>query len=103
MKANVSSKATKKGRDEPKRPGLLSDLPAESLKNGLINVVIETPLGSGNKLDYSPELGALQLKKVLPQGLVFPFDFGFIPSTLADDGDPAEGHESDIPSNRARG
>jgi len=69
---------------------LLSDLPADSSEEGLVNVVIETPRGNANKFDYDPTLGAMRLKKVLPQGMVFPFDFGFIPSTLADDGDPED-------------
>jgi inorganic pyrophosphatase len=37
-----------------------------------------------------PELGLFRLGKQLPAGAVFPFDFGFVPSTLADDGDPLD-------------
>ena len=51
-------------------------------------VVIETPRGSRNKYAFNPELGVFELRKVLPEGMVFPYDFGFVPSTLADDGDP---------------
>ena len=51
-------------------------------------VVIETPKGSPNKLAFDPRYGAFVLKGVLPAGAVFPFDFGFVPSTRADDGDP---------------
>src|SRR3954451_24089503 len=54
------------------------------------NVIIETPNGSRNKYVYDPERGLFKLKKVLPLGNVFPFDFGFVPSTLADDGDPLD-------------
>ena len=53
-------------------------------------VVIETPKGSQNKLAFEPRFGAFVLKGVLPAGAVFPFDFGFIPSTLGDDGDPLD-------------
>jgi inorganic pyrophosphatase len=53
-------------------------------------VIIETARGSRNKLDYDPEHGLFELKKVLPHGMVFPFDLGFIPSTLGDDGDPLD-------------
>ncbi len=55
-----------------------------------LNVIIETPMGCRNKYAYDPELGLFQLKKALPQGMVFPFDFGFIPSTLGGDGDPLD-------------
>lgn len=55
-----------------------------------LNVVIETSKGSRNKLSYDPEQGLFELSKVLPRGLVFPFDFGFIPSTVGDDGDPLD-------------
>jgi inorganic pyrophosphatase len=53
-------------------------------------VVIETPKGSPNKLAFDPRYGTFVLKGVLPAGAVFPFDFGFVPSTRADDGDPLD-------------
>lgn len=56
----------------------------------LLLVVIETPKGSPNKLAFDPRLGAFVLKGVLPAGAVFPFDFGFVPSTRAEDGDPLD-------------
>jgi len=52
--------------------------------------VVETPKGSPHKLDYEPELGVFILKKEMPAGHVFPFDFGFIPGTLGEDGDPLD-------------
>jgi inorganic pyrophosphatase len=52
--------------------------------------VVETPRGSGNKLKFDEELGVYRLDRVLPAGLAFPFDFGFIPRTLAEDGDPLD-------------
>jgi inorganic pyrophosphatase len=55
-----------------------------------LNVVIETPKDQPNKLAYDPEAGTMRLSKVLPLGMVFPFDFGFIPSTLGEDGDPLD-------------
>ncbi len=55
-----------------------------------INAVIETPKGSRNKYVYDKETGGYKLKKALPAGMVFPFDFGFIPATIADDGDPMD-------------
>jgi inorganic pyrophosphatase len=53
-------------------------------------VVIETPKGSPNKLAFEPRYGTFVLKGVLPAGAVFPFDFGFVPSTRAEDGDPLD-------------
>jgi inorganic pyrophosphatase len=59
-------------------------------KNGLIQVIIETPAGSRNKFAYDPDQGIFALKKVLPAGMVFPYDFGFLPQTVAPDGDPID-------------
>jgi inorganic pyrophosphatase len=55
-----------------------------------IQVVIETPRGSRNKFAFDAEQKAFTLKKVLPSGMTFPYDFGFVPSTEADDGDPLD-------------
>jgi inorganic pyrophosphatase len=57
---------------------------------GNLNVVIETPKGQPNKLSYDPAASTMRLTKVLPVGMVFPFDFGFAPSTLGADGDPLD-------------
>jgi len=56
----------------------------------IIRVVIETPKGSRNKYAFDPEEKIFELKKVLPAGMDFPYDFGFVPSTKADDGDPVD-------------
>src|SRR5260370_28060519 len=50
--------------------------------------IIETPKGCRNKFDYDPESNLFMLGGLLPEGMMFPFDFGFIPSTLGGDGDP---------------
>ena len=52
--------------------------------------IIETPKGRRNKFKYDEESELFTLSHVLPQGFVFPFDFGFIPSTVAEDGDPLD-------------
>src|ERR1700741_1160684 len=57
---------------------------------GDLRVVIETPRGSRNKYSYDPECDCMQLSTVLPEGMVFPYDFGFIPAPLGDDGDPLD-------------
>src|SRR4051794_24804444 len=67
---------------------MLDRLPIKHGKR--LNVIVETPRGSRNKFTYEPELGLFRLGKQLPAGAVFPFDFGFVPSTLADDGDPLD-------------
>jgi inorganic pyrophosphatase len=56
----------------------------------LVRVIIDTPKGSRNKYTYDAILGLYRLSKVLPLGLAFPYDFGFIPSTQAEDGDPLD-------------
>jgi inorganic pyrophosphatase len=55
-----------------------------------LNAIIETPRGSKYKFDYDTKTGAFRLKDGLPAGSMFPFDFGFIPSTLGEDGDPID-------------
>src|ERR1700733_6455304 len=56
----------------------------------MLRVVIETPKGSRNKFAFNAEEHIFELKKVLPAGMTFPYDFGFVPSTEADDGDPVD-------------
>jgi len=56
----------------------------------MVNAVIETPAGSRNKYVYDEALGLFRLHKILPMGSAFPFDFGFIPGTIAEDGDPLD-------------
>lgn len=55
-----------------------------------VNVIVETTKGSRNKLNYDPNLGVFELAGVLPEGSVFPYDFGFVPSTKGEDGDPLD-------------
>lgn len=57
-------------------------------QDGILQVVIETPKGSRNKFAFDPDQHVFILKKVLPAGMTFPYDFGFLPRTLAPDGDP---------------
>jgi hypothetical protein len=65
------------------------NLPAFT-EDGDVRVVIETPRGSRAKLAYDPELEAFTLSKSLLVGLTYPHDWGFVPSTKADDGDPLD-------------
>jgi len=59
-------------------------------KKGTCRSIIETPKGCRNKFDYDPETNLFMLAGLLPEGMMFPYDFGFIPSTLGDDGDPLD-------------
>jgi inorganic pyrophosphatase len=56
----------------------------------LISVVIETPRGNRNKFKFDEKAGRFCLGSVLPAGLSFPYDFGFVPGTKAPDGDPLD-------------
>jgi len=59
-------------------------------KHGTCRAIIETPKGCRNKFDYDPDADLFALGGLLPEGMMFPFDFGFIPSTLGEDGDPLD-------------
>lgn len=59
-------------------------------KDGGCRAIVETPKGRRGKLDYDPKADTFRLKTLLPDGMSFPLDFGFVPSTLADDGDPLD-------------
>lgn len=64
--------------------------PIDSDDKKMLRVVIETPKGSRNKFAFDPKEHIFELKKVLPAGMTFPYDYGFVPSTEADDGDPID-------------
>ena len=59
-------------------------------KSDNINVIIESPKGTGNKYTFDPETQLFKLSKILPEGMVFPLHFGFIPCTRGEDGDPLD-------------
>jgi inorganic pyrophosphatase len=52
--------------------------------------VVEIPKGSRNKYEYDPELGAIKLDRFVSASVVYPTDYGFVPDTLAPDGDPLD-------------
>jgi inorganic pyrophosphatase len=68
----------------------INDLPAVDPESERLNVVVDTPKGSRNKYKFDEENGLWRLSKVLPLGLSFPYDFGFLPSTRGEDGDPVD-------------
>jgi inorganic pyrophosphatase len=70
--------------------GPWSAIPAIDPESGSPNAVVESPSGTRHKFKLEPSLGLFRLEHTLPSGMSFPFDFGFVPSTLAEDGDPVD-------------
>jgi len=58
--------------------------------NNALRVVVEAPRGSGLKLEYVPESDLFGVARSLPLGMAYPYDWGFVPGTLAADGDPVD-------------
>ena len=56
----------------------------------IVNAIIEIPKGSRNKIEYDVELGVFKLDRVLFSAVHYPVAYGFVPSTLWDDGDPVD-------------
>jgi inorganic pyrophosphatase len=63
------------------------DIPPRETDSSRVHVVIDTPAGSRNKYKYDETFGVFRLSRILPQGAIFPYDFGSIPGTRAEDGD----------------
>ena len=55
-----------------------------------VHAIIETPMGARNKYNFNEELGLFEFSRTLRAGLIWPCDFGFVPQTLAGDGDPLD-------------
>jgi inorganic pyrophosphatase len=68
----------------------LDKIPAFDQNDGAINAIVETPKGSRGKFKYEGKFGTFSLHSILPLGFTFPYDFGFIPSTEGEDGDPLD-------------
>jgi len=71
-------------------PSPFDVLEAETDEPKLVQIVIETPRGSRNKYKYDEKLHLFRLNSVLPAGSAFPYDFGYVPGTQAEDGDPID-------------
>jgi inorganic pyrophosphatase len=52
--------------------------------------VVEIPMGSRNKYEYDPELGGFKLDRFVSASVIYPTDYGYVPRTLAPDGDPLD-------------
>ena len=59
-------------------------------QDGILQVIIETPKGKQEQVRLRSGATGLHPAKVLPAGMIFPYDFGFLPRTLAQDGDPID-------------
>ena len=68
----------------------IAHLPPYDSQSGHLNAIIETPKGSRSKFKYDEKHGLFMFDKALPLGTTFPFDFGFLPSTIGEDGDPLD-------------
>lgn len=68
---------------------LVHDLPPFDEQHNL-RVVVETPRGANIKIKFDENLGCFSLSRILPLGVAYPYDFGFVPQTLAQDGDPLD-------------
>lgn len=55
-----------------------------------LNCVVEIPKGSRNKYEFDRELGAIRLDRFISASVVYPTDYGYVPGTLAADGDPLD-------------
>lgn len=83
MLANKSKQSRKKLADP-------TQLEPVDKQDGMLQVIIETPKSSRNKYAFDPDQEIFALTKVLPAGMAFPYDFGFLPRTIAGDGDPID-------------
>jgi len=68
----------------------LNRLPPFDKESGALNIIVETPKNRRIKYKYNEKYGIFQLDKTLPYGFSFPFEFGFVPSTIGGDGDPLD-------------
>ena len=56
----------------------------------LLNMIIEVVSGSRDKYEYNPDWETFVLNRIIPSSVVFPVEYGFVPQTLYDDGDPLD-------------
>jgi len=68
----------------------LLDLPVGDDAPNEINAIVEIPAGSRNKYEYDKTLGIFRVDRVLNSAVYYPGEYGFVPRTLAEDGDPLD-------------
>jgi inorganic pyrophosphatase len=88
----ITHLVTAKDLDHACLPIMFSDFSKVPVreKDGAFNAVIESPRGCRLKFKFNPAYGVLVMSRPLPLGIEFPFDWGFIPNTLSEDGDPLD-------------
>lgn len=69
---------------------LWRDIPPHPDAPNVVYVVVEIPKGSRNKYEFDKKLGAIRIDRVLYTSMVYPGDYGFVPQTMYDDGDPLD-------------
>src|SRR5690349_6348428 len=77
-------------RNDQLAPNPIGQLTPIEADGETIRVIIETPRGARNKFKFDESLQVFRLSSVLPAGAVFPYDFGYVPGTHGDDGDPLD-------------
>ncbi len=55
-----------------------------------VKAIIEVPYGSNVKYELDKESGAIEVDRVMYSAMFYPANYGFVPNTLSDDGDPAD-------------
>jgi inorganic pyrophosphatase len=66
------------------------DPTAEGVASVDVDVIVEIPKGSRNKYEFDPRRGRIRLDRMLFTSTGYPSDYGFVPDTLAEDGDPID-------------
>ena len=66
------------------------ELPAGDNPPELLNMIIEVTTGSRDKYEYNKDWEAFVLDRIIPSSVVFPVEYGFVPRTWYDDGDPLD-------------
>ncbi len=69
---------------------LWKDIPVGDKPPKLLNMVIEVTSDSRDKYEYNPEWEVFVLDRIIPSSVIFPVEYGFVPQTCCDDGDPLD-------------
>jgi inorganic pyrophosphatase len=73
-----------------KRINFWKNIPIGDNPPALLNMVVEVVSGSRDKYEYNPTWETFVLNRIIPSSVVFPVEYGFIPQTMYDDGDPLD-------------
>jgi inorganic pyrophosphatase len=69
---------------------LWKDIPVGDKPPELLNMVIEVTSATRDKYEYNPEWEAFVLDRIIPSSVIFPVEYGFVPQTWFEDGDPLD-------------